>query len=159
MQEYLQLDLLTLEQISAQAGRPIEPHVYLRTVEEAKARGHMFECRCNGRLLGYCTVKPLDPGYWFVLMFNTHPQHRSRRVFASLMAQLKKFLQQHQAHTLVSHVFKINHLSVAFHHKMGFKITRGNEHGYEFTLKLDDRVRYHRLEQRIDSGYSRSHND
>jgi hypothetical protein len=37
----------------------------------------------------------------------------------------------------VSNVFRVNKLSVAFHKKLGFEITREAEAGFEFTLVLD----------------------
>jgi len=69
-------------------------------------------------------------------MFVTHPGHRTKTTFACLFNQIMEHLKSSGATSLVSNVFKVNKLSVAFHKKLGFKVTREAALGYEFTLDL-----------------------
>ncbi len=137
MQSFLNLDRLTLEDISEQSGRPINETVYLESLLLAKEQGCLFDVWKENQLQGYATLKELGEGNWFVLMFVTHPSCRNRNTFTSLFNQIVTHLKKVNATSLVSNVFKVNELSVAFHKKLGFEITREAPQGYEFTLALD----------------------
>ena len=138
MNEYLALIFLTLEKLSEQAGKPLDKNIYLNSLLAAKASGHLFEYRINDKLLGFATLKKLDDEQWFISLFVTHPEHRTKKLFRSLFAQVVLYLQKCNAKVLVSNVYKTNKSSVAFHRRIGFKQTRENEVGYEFTLQLTD---------------------
>ena len=137
MSEYLELDQLTLGEISVAAGNPIDEEAYLKSLEEAKSTGCLFDVRKDGILRAYATLKDLGGGKWFVLMFVTHPQWRTKHTFTELFGEIISHLEKVNAKTLVSNVFKVNKPSIAFHMKIGFNITREAPHGYEFTLDLD----------------------
>lgn len=54
-----------------------------------------------------------------------------------LFRLIAEHLSRVGAKTLVSNVYKVNDLSVAFHTKLGFKVTREAPEGYEYTLTMD----------------------
>ncbi len=136
MKEYLALDLLTLKDISEQAGRPIEEAAYLESLQGASDAGALFDVRRDGKLLSYATLRDVGDGTWFVLMFVTHPDHRSKQNIGDLFSKIITHLKNVDAKKLVSNVFKVNKLSVGFHRKLGFEVTREADLGYEFTLTL-----------------------
>ncbi|HET8903136.1 MAG TPA: GNAT family N-acetyltransferase [Saccharospirillum sp.] len=128
---------MTLKDISIEAGMPIEDEVYLNSLEEARASNCLFDVRRHGALQAYSTLKYVGEGKWHVLMFVTQPEQRNKDTFTELFGKIILHLDKVNAKTLVSNVFKVNRLSVAFHKKLGFKITREAPHGYEFTLALE----------------------
>ena len=136
MEEYLKLDMLTLEAISKEAGFPIEREVYLASRTESIEQGLLFEYRRKDQLIGYTTLRNLGDGRWFVPMFVVHPNYRSKAAFLALFRSIAETLKNNQANVLVSNVLRINELSVQFHKHLGFEITRENHLGYEFTLDL-----------------------
>ncbi|MFS1905858.1 GNAT family N-acetyltransferase [Vibrio lentus] len=141
MEEYLKLDMLTLEAISKEAGFPIEREVYLASRAESIKQGLLFEYRRKDQLIGYTTLRNLGDGRWFVPMFVVHPNHRSKAAFLALFRSIAEILKNNQANVLVSNVLRINELSVQFHKHLGFEITRENHLGYEFTLNLTSDVK------------------
>ncbi|MEZ9425733.1 GNAT family N-acetyltransferase [Vibrio lentus] len=141
MEEYLKLDMLTLEAISKEAGFPIEREVYLASRAESIEQGLLFEYRRKDQLIGYTTLRNLGDGRWFVPMFVVHPNYRSKAAFLALFRSIAETLKNNQANVLVSNVLRINELSVQFHKHLGFEITRENHLGYEFTLDLTPDVK------------------
>ena len=141
MEEYLELDMLTLEAISKEAGFPIEREVYLASRAESIEQGLLFEYRRKDQLIGYTTLRNLGDGRWFVPMFVVHPNYRSKAAFLALFRSIAETLKNNQANVLVSNVLRINELSVQFHKHLGFEITRENHLGYEFTLDLTPDVK------------------
>ncbi|AJQ96653.1 GNAT family N-acetyltransferase [Gynuella sunshinyii] len=137
MEEYLNLDMLTLSDISIKAGKPIDRDVYLDSLRQAKSANCLFDVRKDGELHAYASLKDLGQGKWFVLMFVTHPDKRNRYTFGVLFGQLIEHLEKVGATTLISNVFKSNELSIRFHRKLGFEVTREAPQGYEFTLTVD----------------------
>ncbi|MBU2713524.1 GNAT family N-acetyltransferase [Zooshikella harenae] len=138
MKEYLDLTKLTLNSISIEAGRPIDDKVYLGSLGSAKKTDCLFDVYNNKKLLAYATLKDLGEGRWFVLMFVIHPSCRHKKVFIELFYKIIKHLISVKAKILVSNVFKVNKRSVVFHKKLGFKVTREADIGYEYTLALDN---------------------
>ncbi|MCX4028491.1 GNAT family N-acetyltransferase [Endozoicomonas sp. SM1973] len=143
MREYIDLTLLTLEGISSAAGRPIDEQVYLESLEIAMNNGLLFEVRRNGILLSYATLKDIGSGTWFILIFITHPNHRTKQVFGELFSQISTHLESVKARKLVSNVLRVNRLSLAFHRKLGFTVTRKADIGFEFTMDLDSSKAMH----------------
>ncbi|MEZ8881072.1 GNAT family N-acetyltransferase [Vibrio lentus] len=141
MEEYLKLDMLTLEAISKEAGFPIEREVYLASRAESIEQGLLFEYRRKDQLIGYTTLRNLGDGRWFVPMFVVHPNYRSKAAFLALFRSIAETLKNNQANVLVSNVLRINELSVQFHKHLGFEMTRENHLGYEFTLDLTPDVK------------------
>ena len=81
---------------------------------------------------------PQENDRWFVSGFNTHPLHRDATVFRDLFSELSKLAVRHSISELRSNVYKTNRLSMAFHRRLGFTITRENSKGVEFTATLDE---------------------
>ncbi len=73
-------------------------------------------------------------------MFVVHPQHRNKVVLTSLFTQLARFIRKNSVQKIVSNVFRNNTLSVNFHQRLGFVITRENELRYEFQLTINEKV-------------------
>lgn len=88
MREYLDLDLLTLKEISNEAGQPINEEVYLESLQQSKDANCLFEVRKNGELHAYATLRDLGEGKWFVLMFVIHPNRRNRHTFRQLFMKI-----------------------------------------------------------------------
>lgn len=141
MNEYFQLDMLTLNKISEEAGKPLDKSAYLESLAKAATDGLLFETRKGQQLQGYFMLRNLEPSIWFVSMFVVHPEHRNKVVFTSLFSQLASFVKSNQVDVLVSNVLRNNELSVNFHRRLGFVVTRENDLGYEFQLTMSEKVR------------------
>ncbi|MFS1903244.1 GNAT family N-acetyltransferase [Vibrio lentus] len=102
MEEYLKLDMLTLEAISKEAGFPIEREVYLASRAESIEQGLLFEYRRKDQLIGYTTLRNLGDGRWFVPMFVVHPNYRSKAAFLALFRSIAETLKNNQANVLSS---------------------------------------------------------
>lgn len=94
--------------------------------------------RRDGTLVAYAMLRPQDDGLWFVLGFNTHPAHRDANVFRDLFAQIACLAARLSITALRSNVYRTNRLSMAFHRRLGFRVTREGAKGVEFTATLDD---------------------
>ncbi|MEZ8234429.1 GNAT family N-acetyltransferase [Vibrio splendidus] len=141
MEEYLELDMLTLESISKEAGFPIERDVYLASRAESIEQGLLFEYRRQDKLIGYVTLRDLGDGQWFVPMFVVHPNYRGKAAFLFLFRSIADQLKNNHSTVLMSNVLRLNELSVQFHKHLGFEVTRENHLGYEFTLDLTPEVK------------------
>ncbi|NIE96601.1 GNAT family N-acetyltransferase [Acinetobacter sp. Tr-809] len=141
MKEYLELTLITLEGLSEQAGKPIDHASYLASLISASNRGHLFEYRKNKQLLGYFTVEYMEQRKWFIPILVIHPKHRSKEVFAALMTQLIRFIEDHQVATLISHALKNNSPSLKLHKRLGFTIIRENQIAFELKLEINDEIK------------------
>ncbi|MFS1442050.1 hypothetical protein BCU50_009300 [Vibrio sp. 10N.286.46.E10] len=75
MQEYLELDVMTLESISKEAGFPIDRDAYLASRTQSMEQGLLVEYRRRNKLIGYTTLSDLGDGKWFVPMFVVHPDY------------------------------------------------------------------------------------
>lgn len=141
MKEYIELDKLTLSELSEEAGVPIDVNLYHDSLLLARQSGLLFDCRKQGHLQGYFTLRELAKGVWFIPMFVVHPDHRNSKVFRTLFSQLKQFILVRDVSSLVSNVYRNNKLSNNFHRKLGFEVTRESERGFEYTILIDDTLR------------------
>ncbi|ORT50174.1 GCN5 family acetyltransferase [Vibrio sp. qd031] len=141
MDEYIELDLLTLSDLSNEAGKPIDVSHYQASLQVAKESGLLFECRKSGVLQGYFTLRQLNDAAWFIPMFVVHPDYRNKVVFLSLFSQLKNFITAQKVEKLISNVYRNNKLSNNFHKKLGFVVTRESDLGFEYSLCIDTKVR------------------
>lgn len=78
MEEYLNLDFLTLGELSEKADKPIDRQVYLDALNQAKMENCLFDVWKDDELEAYATLKNVGDGKWFVLMFVIHPEKRNR---------------------------------------------------------------------------------
>ena len=138
--DILALDLLTLREHTERAGDVFDAGTQRRRLEGALETSEVVAVRRAGALVAYAMLRPEDEGRWFVLGFNTHPDHRDASVFRDLFAQLSVLARQRSITSLRSNVYRTNRLSMAFHRKLGFTITRENAKGVEFTASLAELV-------------------
>nr|WP_279607117.1 GNAT family N-acetyltransferase [Burkholderia gladioli] len=67
-----------------------------------------------------------------------HPRHRGYGVLGELLAKLAELAGARGIREFRSHVYRTNRLSIAFHRKLGFRVTRENDKGFEFVVTLDE---------------------
>lgn len=123
--EIVALDLLTRREHAERAGDALENAAHRRLLEQSLADCELVEVRRAEALVAYAMPRPQDAGRWFVHGFDTHPGHRNGGVFRDLFKQLAGLARRH-AITALRHVHRTNQLSMAFHRRLGFKVTREN---------------------------------
>ncbi len=136
MNEYMELDNLTLRTHTEKSGDILDLELLEKSREDAKKTNCFFEERVSDKLAAYATIIEKQEGTWFVLMFNTHPSFRNSKILLLLFKKILKRIYQSNGKCLQSNVYKQNELSVKFHEKLGFKLTKENDKGIEFTLDL-----------------------
>lgn len=135
-EEILALDMLTLREHTERAGDTLDLDVHRQAVTRTLQASEMVAVRRNGVLIAYATLRAQAEGCWFVTGFNTHPEHRTAPTFRELFAKLLALARSHEVTALRSNVYKTNRLSIAFHKRLGFKVTRENTKGIEFYATL-----------------------
>lgn len=143
--EILELDLLTLREHTERAGDQLDPDRLRKSIESTLPISEVAVVRRNGVLVAYAMLQPQDAGQWFVSGFNTHPEHRSAPVFRALFGQLLAIASRRGITFLRSNVYKTNRLSLAFHARLGFQVTRENAKGVEFTASVSELLAKSRL--------------
>jgi len=136
LQEIVALDLLTLRDHTERAGDALDPQQLQQQLEAAWAASELAMVRREGALVAYAMLQPREAGTWFVTGFNIDPAHRSAPVLRALFAQLRQIVLRRGIPALRSNVYKTNRLSMAFHARLGFQVTRENAKGVEFTASL-----------------------
>jgi ribosomal protein S18 acetylase RimI-like enzyme len=138
LDEILELDLLTLRAHTERAGDHLDPDAHREKLRRSLADGVLCAVRRDGRLAAYALLRPdADDGHgWFVTGLGTHPERRAAPILADLFAQLAALAARHGVETLRSHVYKTNRLSMNFHRKLGFRITRENARAIEFVATI-----------------------
>jgi ribosomal protein S18 acetylase RimI-like enzyme len=142
VEEFLALDLLTLREHTERAGDRLDPAQQADRLRESLPESELCTVRRHGALVAYAMLRPMAGSSWFVLGFNTHPAHRSTTVMRELLAALATLAQRKGITDLRSHVYKTNGLSMAFHRRLGFCITKENEKGVEFFATTQDLARH-----------------
>lgn len=132
IQELLALDLLTLREHTERAGDKLDPELHATQLRQSLQISEVCVVRREGELVAYAMLSPESSGCWFVRAFNTHPHHRTSAVMLELFQAFASLVKRVGIAELRSHVYKTNRLSMAFHHKLGFRITKENEKGVEF---------------------------
>ncbi|MFM0757920.1 GNAT family N-acetyltransferase [Paraburkholderia strydomiana] len=94
--------------------------------------------RRDGKLVAYAMLRPEAGACWFVGAFGMHPLHRTYTVVSELFAEIATLATERGIRELRSHVYKTNRLSIAFHRRLGFLVTRENNKGFEFFITLDE---------------------
>jgi ribosomal protein S18 acetylase RimI-like enzyme len=143
--EILELDLLTLREHTERAGDQLDPDRLRNSIETALPISEVAVVRRQGALVAYAMLQPREAGQWFVTGFNTHPEHRSAPVFRALFLQLLEIATRRGITSLQSNVYKTNRLSMAFHARLGFQVTRENTKGVEFTASVQELLARSRL--------------
>ena len=138
LDELLALDLLTLREHTELAGDVLDEATQRRALSQSLGTAELVTVRRAGALVAYAMLRPQEAGLWFVLGFNTHPAHRDANVFRDLFARIAALAQRLSITALRSNVYRTNRLSMAFHRRLGFRVTREGAKGVEFTASLDD---------------------
>ena len=140
--ELLALDSLTLRDHTERAGDAFDLDEHRARLQASLEVNELCSVRREGKLVAYAMLRPESAACWFVGAFSTHPLHRTPPVISELLAKLARLVSERGIAELRSHVYKTNRLSMAFHRKLGFQVTRENEKGVEFfasILELKDR--------------------
>jgi hypothetical protein len=138
VEELLALDLLTLRDHTERAGDTIDPELHAAQLRHSLEISELCAVRRGGELVAYAMLNP-EPdsgGGWFVRAFNTHPSHRSSAVMLELLAAFAALIRRLGITALRSNVYKTNRLSMAFHRKLGFQVTRETAKGVEFVASV-----------------------
>jgi ribosomal protein S18 acetylase RimI-like enzyme len=138
VEELLNLDLLTLREHTERAGDRIDSETHAARIRESLDISRLCSVRRNGNLVAYAMLNQVSGSSWFVRGFNTHPEHRSASVFKELFQQLGAIARNEGISELRSHVYKTNKLSMAFHRRLGFRVTKENEKGVEFFATVEE---------------------
>ena len=136
--QHLKLIQATLGHLQSQYGIGYDTAAYKESLHLAFEQGHLIEVKRDSKLAAFVTLKALKNKEWFVLLFVTDQNHRTAGVFREMFRRISEFLADKGGTILKSNVFRQNTDSINFHKKLGFKITRENEKGFEFTLVIDD---------------------
>ena len=140
LEELLALDLLTLRAHTELAGDVLDATTQRQALVRALQTAEVVSVRRAGALVAYAMLQPQEAGLWFVPGFNTHPAHRDASVFRDLFAQIGALAQGRAITALRSNVYRTNRLSMAFHRRLGFRVTREGDKGVEFTASVDELV-------------------
>jgi GNAT superfamily N-acetyltransferase len=130
--EILALDLLTLRDHTERAGDVLDERKHRDAVASTLSVSQLLAVHRADELAAYALLQPQHEGCWFVTGFNTHPSHRTASVFKELFAQIAALASQRRITSLRSHVYKTNRLSLAFHRRLGFEVTKENAKAVEF---------------------------
>jgi ribosomal protein S18 acetylase RimI-like enzyme len=138
IEELPSLDLLTLREHTERAGDQIDPAAHAAQLRESLNFSRTCTVRRSGVLVAYAMLNQVDGTSWFVRGFNTHPEHRNASVVRELLQKVSEVAQHEGIAELRSNVYKTNSLSMAFHRRLGFQITRENEKGVEFFATINE---------------------
>jgi L-amino acid N-acyltransferase YncA len=132
IEELLALDLLTLREHTERAGDKLDPQLHALQLRQSLHISQVCAVRREGELVAYAMLSPESSNCWFVRAFNTHPQHRTSAVMLELFQSFAALVKRLGITELRSNVYKTNRLSMSFHKKLGFRITKENAKGVEF---------------------------
>ncbi len=141
LEEIVVLDALTLSHHTEEAGDTFDLDQHRARVAHSLGLSELCVVRRHGQLVAYALLHHQSGGCWFVSGFNTHPAHRTAGVILELLSGFVARAQRLGITELRSNVYKSNRLSMAFHHKLGFRVTRENGKGVEFTAMLSEMAR------------------
>lgn len=137
VEELLAFDALTLREHTEQAGEVFDLDARRERLRRSLADCEIRSVRRDGALAAYAMLRPESAGCWFVGAFGVHPQHRGYGVLSELLAKLSVLAGERGIRELRSHVYRTNRRSIAFHRKLGFRVTRENDKAFEFLVALD----------------------
>lgn len=136
--ELLALDVLTLREHTERAGDAFDVDEHRAKLCKSLQVNEVCSVRRDGKLVAYAMLRPEAGACWFVGAFGMHPLHRTYTVVSELFSKIATLATERGIGQLRSHVYKTNRLSVAFHRKLGFLVTRENGKGFEFFITLDE---------------------
>ena len=138
--EILALDRLTLEDEVGPDGEVVSDEWLRRRLEEALLTSQLCTVKRNGTLVAYAMLHPQTESRWFVTCFNTHPSYRTAPVLLELFVAFSELVSRHGIVELRSNVFRTNEQSLAFHKKLGFRVTKENAQAAELSTTIADMI-------------------
>ncbi len=132
IEEILALDVLTLREHTQQAGDAFDLERQRASLTKLLEVSELCEVRRDGALVAYSMLQRRADASAFVTGFNTHPLHRNSVTMRALISAFAERVNRLGINALYSHVYKTNRLSMAFHQRLGFRVTRENDKGVEF---------------------------
>lgn len=140
IEELLALDLLTLCEHTERAGDKLDPELHAAQLRQSLQISQVCAVRRQRDLVAYAMLSPESEssGCWFVRAFNTHPQHRTSAVMLELFQAFAALVKRLGITELRSHVYKTNRLSMSFHRRLGFRVTKENAKGVEFFAPVEE---------------------
>jgi len=136
--ELLALDVLTLSEHTEQAGDVFNVEAHQAKLGESVKVNEICAVGRDGILAAYAMLRAESDPCWFVGAFVMHPLHRTYTVMSELITKIAILANEQDIAALRSHVYKTNILSLAFHRRLGFQVTRENAKGFEFFISLDE---------------------
>ncbi|WP_408585626.1 GNAT family N-acetyltransferase [Paraburkholderia bannensis] len=136
--ELLALDWLTLRTHTEQAGDTFDFDERRVKLQNALAVKEVCTVRRESKLVAYALLRPEAGACWFVSAFGIRPSSRTYTVISELLAKIAILSHDRRIDGFRSHVYKTNRLSIAFHRKLGFHVTRENEKGFEFFVTVHE---------------------
>jgi L-amino acid N-acyltransferase YncA len=136
IEEFLALDLLTLREHTERAGDEFDAEQQASRIRDSLRISEVCTVRRSGELVAYAMLNPESGSCWFVRAFNTHPQHRTPAVMLELFQAFAALVERSGITELRSNVYKTNRLSMSFHQRLGFRVTRENAKGVEFSVSV-----------------------
>ena len=152
VEEFLALDLLTLREHTERAGDKLNAEKHRASIEKSLEGSELCFVRRSGALVAYAMLQPDSPTCWFVTGFNTHPMHRTSPVLRELFSAFAALVRRLGITELRSNVYKTNRLSMSFHKRLGFRITRENAKGVEFFASVEELAANPSIERTSTSG-------
>jgi hypothetical protein len=140
IEELLALDMLTLRAHTVSAGDEFNEERQRLSLIASMHVSQICTVRRYEALVAYAMLRPESDTCWFVTGFNTHPLHRTAAVMRELFSSLSVVFDHHGITELRSHVYKANSLSMSFHKRLGFRITRENDKAVEFFINVKEIV-------------------
>lgn len=135
--EILALDLVTLRAHTEAAGDKLEAEAHRSAIAQSLIASEGLLVRRGDVLVAYALLRPQTEGRWFVGAFGTHLSHRNASTIRELLSQLMEMVERRSIKALRSNVYKTNRMSMAFHRRLGFRITRENDKGVQFDATLE----------------------
>lgn len=138
--EFLELDRLTLEDEVGSDGEVVSEDWLRKRLEEALLTSQVCTVRRNDMLVAYAMLHPQTESRWFVTCFNTHPSYRTAPVLLDLFSAFSALVRRHGIMELRSNVYRTNCQSLAFHKKLGFRVTKENALAVELSSIVEDMI-------------------
>lgn len=138
--ELLALDAITLREHTEQAGDTFDVTEHRIKLQKSLEVNEVCFVRRESKLVAYAMLQPDSGTCWFVGAFGIHPRYRTYAVITELLSKIVAVANERGIGELRSHVYKTNRLSIAFHRKLGFRVTRENDKAFEFFIGTEQLV-------------------
>jgi N-acetylglutamate synthase-like GNAT family acetyltransferase len=136
IEEFLELDMLGLPEPPELSSEDLSPAQLRKQFEEVFPISQVCTVCRDGRLVAFAMLQPQSPTCWFITCFNIHPRHRTSSVLRELFSEFGALVQRHGIAELRSNVYKTNRLSLSFHKRLGFCVTRENAEAVEMFVSV-----------------------